>query len=196
MRNWINIIESAASVVGPYRVNSFDPETREMDIEGAGKVKLAPEVKDLPRAGFNYAFVISNGVASRILSLTVDNVITTGTEVLMIKRKGDPYAGHWALPGGFIEPGEKPEIAAKRELAEETGLVLNANMKFVGKFDTPGRDPRMHDVWSYAYAVKIPKEQVRAGDDASAAKWIPINQLANMQLAFDHAEILRKAGIL
>ena len=184
------------AVQGPFRVTGFDPKTRRVSLANHADIVLDQSIQDQPRPGYNYAFQISGHTANRILLLTADNVITTGKEILLIKRKNQPYAGFWALPGGFIDPGESPAKAARRELAEETGLATTASMKFIGKFDTPGRDPRMTDVWSYAYLAVVSKESVRAGDDASETKWIPIESIGKLNLAFDHAKIIAESGIL
>ena len=182
-------------VKGPFKVTSFDPHTGEINLEGAGTIKLSPNVKDTPKIGYNYAFEIQDGVASNLILLVVDTVIHTDQEVLMIRRKNNPFAGYWALPGGFIDPGETPEQAAIRELVEETGLEVT-HVNPIGEFKTPGRDPRMMNTWSYAFSLHVTdKEQVRAGDDASETQWVPISRLSQLKLAFDHADILSSAGI-
>lgn len=112
-------------------------------------------------------------------SLTADVAVFSVTEektrLLLIRRGGHPYLGCWALPGGFANPGEPVERTAARELEEETGL---SGLPFlpVGLFGEPGRDPRMWVV-SQAFAAVIPEErrkEVRAGDDAAAARWFDV----------------------
>jgi 8-oxo-dGTP diphosphatase len=77
--------------------------------------------------------------------LTVDVVVlahaTDIPSVLLIQRRNPPFAGSWALPGGFVEEGERVIDAAPRELAEETGLQVD-ELDLLGVYDTPGRDPR------------------------------------------------------
>lgn len=112
-------------------------------------------------------------------SLTADVAVFSVTEektkLLLIRRGGHPYLGCWALPGGFANPGEPVERTAARELEEETGLS-GLPLIPVGLFGEPGRDPRMW-VISQAFAALIPKErrkEVRAGDDADAARWFDV----------------------
>ena len=195
MRQYVDLIFEASSpaIVGSYKLISYDPATRIAKLEGHDDIKLADTCEDNIKPGYNYAFEMSNGQAIRVILMVVDTVIYTNTEVLMIKRKHPPFAGHWALPGGFIDPGETPKQAAMRELVEETGLEVSA-LNFVGEYKTPGRDPRMEHVWSYAFSLHVAaKESVQAGDDASRAEWVPIKQLNKLQWAFDHADIIKQA---
>ena len=76
--------------------------------------------------------------------LTADCVVVDRDRgVLMVRRKNPPYKGYLALPGGFVEIGETVEQAARRELAEETGMEAT-NLSLVGVYSKPGRDPRGH----------------------------------------------------
>jgi 8-oxo-dGTP diphosphatase len=195
MRQYVDLISEASApvIIGSYKLISYDPATRIAKLAGHEDIELADTTQDRIKPGYNYAFEIANGKAIRVILMVVDTVIYTDTEVLMIKRKNPPFAGHWALPGGFIDPGETPKQAAIRELVEETGLEVSA-LNFVGEYKTPGRDPRMENVWSYAFSLHVnAKESVQAGDDASQAEWIPIKQLNKLKLAFDHADIIKQA---
>ncbi|MDJ0385753.1 NUDIX domain-containing protein [Streptomyces sp. G-G2] len=121
--------------------------------------------------------------------------------VLLIRRGQEPYAGHWALPGGFVLPRESAERAARRELAEETGLsgalVEGLHLEQLRTYSEPDRDPRMRVV-SVAFAALVPDlpEPAEAGGgDADRARWVPVTEAVRTAgaLAFDHALILADA---
>jgi 8-oxo-dGTP diphosphatase len=125
--------------------------------------------------------------------LTVDVVaLTAGAHprVLLVERGHPPFVGSWALPGGFVEAGERISEAAPRELAEETGLQVDG-LELFGVYDTPGRDPRGSTV-SIVYRVRLASERsVSGADDASDARWFALDELP--ELAFDHATIVADA---
>jgi 8-oxo-dGTP diphosphatase len=125
--------------------------------------------------------------------LTVDVAVLTGAAVpslLLVQRKYPPFAGEWALPGGFVEKGEQVIDAAPRELAEETGLRVDG-LHLLGVYDTPGRDPRGWTV-SVVYLAAVPTAvAVKGADDARDARWFPSDALP--KLAFDHALIVDDA---
>ncbi len=116
--------------------------------------------------------------------------------VLLIERGHDPYRGRLALPGGFVEPGEAAEQAARRELAEETGIA-EAPERFVqlGAYGPAGRKDPRGDILTVAFiAVTDAPMAVHGGDDAAHADWYPVAEvLTPGTLAFDHAEILADA---
>lgn len=114
----------------------------------------------------------------------------TATEVLLIQRAHPPHAGQWALPGGFVEPGESPREAAIRELREETHLVAD-NLVQIGAYGNPGRDPRGGVVTVAFVAWLRIGDQPVGDDDAADARWWPTDRLP--PLAFDHADILAAA---
>ena len=126
-------------------------------------------------------------------ALTVDVVALAGTPprgVLLIQRANDPFAGTWALPGGFVEAGERVRAAASRELREETGVEADA-LELLGVYDTPGRDPRGPTV-SIVYVLRSAGElDVVGGDDAGDARWFALDALP--PLAFDHAIVIPDA---
>lgn len=114
-------------------------------------------------------------------------------EVLLIKRRKDPYKGYWALPGGFLEIEETPEEGAMRELKEETGLKINI-LKEVGTFGEIDRDPRGRTITIAFYTfIERAEDDPQADSDAAEIKWVSIKSLP--ELAFDHREILQE-GLL
>src|SRR3954469_6721508 len=127
-------------------------------------------------------------------ALTVDVAIVTREappRVLLIRRKKDPFAGSWAMPGGFVDENERLADAARRELVEETGVTV-ADLEQLYTAGDPGRDPRGWTV-SVAYLARVDADEVKpvAGDDAAAADWFPLD--APPELAFDHAMLLQRA---
>lgn len=128
-------------------------------------------------------------------ALTVDVVVfgldEDDLQVMLIQRDLPPFAGEWALPGGFVDVDESLDEAARRELAEETGLreIYLEQLYTFGKID---RDPRERVVTVAYYAlVNLEGHDVRASSDARNAAWFSLNDLP--ELAFDHREILTTA---
>ena len=126
-------------------------------------------------------------------AFTVDAIVVAGNHcedmLLLVQRKYDPFAGKWALPGGFFDLDETLEEACKRELFEETG-VKNVALQQFFTFDAINRDPR-HRTITTVFHGRLPEPiPVTGGDDAVAARWFPIISLPEM--AFDHADIIRK----
>lgn len=123
--------------------------------------------------------------------VTVDVLIVTREPqpgVLLIRRKHDPFAGMWAIPGGFVELDESLEAAARRELREETGVEAD-QLEQLHTFGDPGRDPRGRTI-SVVYLAQVDSQQVqpKAADDAAEVGWHRLEQPP--PLAFDHAQIL------
>ena len=133
-----------------------------------------------------------------VFYVTVDMAILTvhddELQVLLVKRRNEPYAGKLALPGGFVDPGEDLHEAARRELREETGLT-DVVFEQLASYGAPGRDPRGRIV-SVAHLAILPEPvSARAGDDASEAGWHPVEPLlrSRSRLGFDHKLILTDA---
>jgi 8-oxo-dGTP diphosphatase len=132
-------------------------------------------------------------------SVTVDLVIFTVMDgelnALFIKRGQEPFAGHWALPGGFVRPDESLEDAALRELEEETGIGLDAKdvyLEQVYTFGNPRRDIRTRVITVAHFALlnsSYFKPHVTGKEQITDVKWFPAYEPPS-GLAFDHADIL------
>ena len=124
--------------------------------------------------------------------LTADAVILDpGRGVVLIRRGHAPFAGMWALPGGFVEIGEPTDAACRREAREETGLEVET-VQLLGVYSDPGRDPRGHTV-SAIYLCRVVGGELAGGDDAAEARWFA--DLRGVELAFDHARVLWDLGV-
>ena len=129
------------------------------------------------------------------VDIVVFRVIDVTLEVLLVRRGHAPYAGRWALPGGFKDPGEALDAAARRELAEETHVRSIAALAQFKSYGDPGRDPRM-DVVTVAYlGVASQRTMPKSGDDAAAAAFHPLRDVltGTLSLAFDHRQIVTDA---
>jgi 8-oxo-dGTP diphosphatase len=133
--------------------------------------------------------------------MTVDVVALTARDdrlhVLLVRRGVWPFAGCWALPGGFVKMDEDLDTAARRELCEETGIAGASYLEQLYTFGAPDRDPRTRVV-SVAYYALLPGPESRLacaeprpGTDAAEARWWPADTLP--PLAFDHDEIVTTA---
>jgi 8-oxo-dGTP diphosphatase len=133
------------------------------------------------------------------IAVTVDIVILTvhsgELAVLLIRRGVPPYQGLWALPGGFVRTDEDLDVAAARELAEETGTTPRAHLEQLRTYGAPGRDPRMRVV-SVAYLALVPDLAAPvAGDDAAEARLWPVAAIeqGTLTLPFGHGQIVADA---
>jgi 8-oxo-dGTP diphosphatase len=128
-------------------------------------------------------------------AVTVDAVVF-GVEdetlkVLLVERGFAPFAGSWAVPGGFVGPNEDLDTAARRELLEETGADVRY-LEQLYTFGAPHRDPRERVITVAYYAlVDLPAHRLESGSDAADARWFPVADLPS--LAFDHERIVRTA---
>lgn len=120
---------------------------------------------------------------------TVDAIIQKSSFLLLIKRQNDPYKDTFALPGGFVGEGETVEEALVREVFEETSLEIHP-IEILGVYSTPTRDPRGH-MMTVVFITITYGGELSAGDDAKELHWIPLDNINNIDLAFDHKLIIK-----
>jgi len=155
---------------------------------------LGPVVRTLEKAGSSapYCETVFRAVEFKYGKhfiycprLTVDVVVRRDDSLLLIERRYEPLG--WALPGGFVDYGEKVEAAAARELMEETRIEAQ-DMKMLGVYSDPERDKRGHTV-SVVYSCKTDMNP-KAGDDAKNAQFFELDKLPN-DICFDHLKIIK-----
>jgi len=132
--------------------------------------------------------------------VTTDSIVIKSGHILMINRKVNPGKGLWALPGGFLNPGESLEDCAIRELKEETRIkvdkpVLKRSIIETKVFDHPGRSLRGRTI-THAYLIDLgegPLPEIKAGDDAAGAHWVLLADLKNLEdkMFEDHNDIIQ-----
>jgi len=117
--------------------------------------------------------------------LTADGIVVSGSKILLVRRKFDPFKGRYALPGGFVEYGERVDKCIIREVQEETGLRVSID-RLLGVYSAPDRDPRGHTV-TLVYVLDL--EGGTLADSAETkAEWVPLKNIP--PLAFDHDTIV------
>ena len=129
-------------------------------------------------------------------SVTVDLVVFAlvgeSIRILLVRRGEEPFAGSWAIPGGFLDLDESPSDAAIREVREETGLAGVDEIAPIGFYAAVDRDPRGRVIsLAHAAVVKAPLPELAAGSDAREAAWLEPSEIES--IAFDHGEILKQA---
>ena len=144
----------------------------------------------------DYKYQIKAVTADAVIFSIIDKKL----HCLLVKRGVSPFKGKWALPGGFLKRNESAEDAFKRELLEESGQsykALNSWREFKS-YSNPKRDPRNNDnyqIISIAFVGITNSEKIDtvAGSDAVETKMVPLDQLTNSKIAFDHLDIINDA---
>ncbi|GKX57346.1 ADP-ribose pyrophosphatase [Leminorella grimontii] len=131
--------------------------------------------------------------------VTVDAVVIQSGHILLIERRASPGKGLWALPGGFVDQGERLLEACLRELREETKLkvpapVLKGSIRQQGVYDAPYRSARGRTI-THAFYIELAPDtalpKVKGGDDAKAARWVPLSELDPQVMFEDHYFIIQ-----
>ncbi|MDL9937968.1 NUDIX domain-containing protein [Gordonia sp. ABSL1-1] len=126
--------------------------------------------------------------------VAVGSVITDDAgRILLVLRRNPPQAGHWSLPGGKVQPGEELVAAAAREVAEETGLVVDVGAE-ISAFEISAADGRVFVVHDFRASVR--SGELRAGDDAVRARWFSPNDLPAMRLTSGLLDFLAEVGVV
>jgi len=154
-----------------------------------GVTSLTPFGEEILREYENKAASLQNQFENgwRKPSVTADGIVLKGNEIVLIKRGKEPFKGSYALPGGFLNYGERLEDCAVREILEETGVKTKV-VELVGVYSSPDRDPRGHFVTA-VYHLEPVGGMLKAGDDAKEAEWVPLDKLP--KFAFDHGKIIQ-----
>ncbi|MGD9797072.1 MAG: NUDIX hydrolase [Acidimicrobiia bacterium] len=113
--------------------------------------------------------------------------------LLLVRRRPEPGAGRWSIPGGHVEPGETLAEAVVRELLEETGLegVCGELVGWVERIDE-----HRHQVILDFFVEVLEPDSARAGDDATEVAWVPLDLVAEQDLVDGLAEFLHENGVL
>ena len=126
-------------------------------------------------------------------SVCVGAIAIDDGRLLLVQRKNEPGLGSWSVPGGRVEPGETVQEAVVRELGEETG-VEGVVMGLIGIAERIGHDHHFV-ILDYAVEVLAPAPP-EAGSDATEARWVPLADVADMDLVDGLAEFLHEHGVI
>jgi len=125
----------------------------------------------------------------------VGALIIEDGRVLLVKRGHAPRAGEWSIPGGVLELGETVRECVVREALEETGLTVEA-LELLGVFDRIVRDLDERTLYHYVlidFFCRPIAGEARSGGDADEVRWFTRNEVSNLPLAEDTAEVIRMA---
>jgi 8-oxo-dGTP diphosphatase len=127
--------------------------------------------------------------------LGVGAIIFAGDSALLVERAGEPLKGWWSIPGGLLETGEKLEDAVRREVREETGLLVEIAYRF-DIFERIMRDTQGRAEYHYVlvdYVCKVVGGELAAGDDVSRAEWVPCARLGDYKVTSGTIEAVERA---
>jgi len=142
-----------------------------------------------------------SGEATRPV-VAVGAVALVDDTLLLVRRGRGPAQGQWSVPGGRVEPGEPLHLAVVRETLEETGLevVVDRFVGWVERFSSPdeaaGEDPHHFVILDFAVTLLDVDAPVVAGDDAAEARWVPLADIADLDLVDGLYEFLHDIDVL
>jgi len=122
------------------------------------------------------------------MRFAIDGILQKEGKILLIRRAGRTFHNYWALPGGIVEEGETVEEALTREMLEELGVEVTI-LDILGVYSKPNRDPRDHTI-SVVFICEY-EGKPEAGDDATTFGEFPEGMVPELELAFDHKQIVR-----
>ena len=154
---------------------------------------MVPAGGTLPRLPTGRGHPIMAPVSSSVIPCVGAVIKDDEGRLLLIKRGHEPGAGLWSLPGGRIEPGETDIDALIRELAEETGLEVEAG-HLLGTVQRPGLNGTIIDIRDYTATVI--GGTLGPGDDAADARWVDVAELSSLALTDGLVEALTSWGVL
>lgn len=123
--------------------------------------------------------------------LAVGVVVVDSGKLLMVRRAREPGTGLWSVPGGRVEPGEHLNVAAAREVREETGLTVEIG-RLLGILEVVG-DPH-YVILDFTASLTEAREPV-AGDDVTEVRWVPLDDVSNLDCTPRLCETLRGWGV-
>jgi 8-oxo-dGTP diphosphatase len=130
--------------------------------------------------------------------LAAAGVVISRGRVLLVKRGAPPALGLWSIPGGMVELGESLTEACAREVAEETGLAVEVGplVEVVERLRPDAEGRLEYHYVIIDYLCSCPLAEPRAGDDAAAAAWVALDDLAGMDITTDTIKVIRKAAAM
>jgi len=130
--------------------------------------------------------------------VAVGAIVMDKGSILLVKRNTDPARGQWSLPGGRVELGETLREALVREVREETGIDVDVD-GLIGTAERVVRDDDGEIAFHYVildYVCTPRSTEVKAGDDAAEARWVPVGEMADLHLTTGLLEFLADRGVL